>query len=75
MSDAGGERRYGGRQDLPDDDDNEIKRVPAVTQVGAGMKDESVGNDLHDRFQREYDDEHVLQQFLQLHRVSESISK
>jgi len=64
-------RRYGGRQDSPDDDDNEIERVPAVTQVGAWMKDESVGDHLHDGFQREYDDEHVLQQFLQLQRVSE----
>jgi len=35
---------------LPDDDDDEIQRVPAVAQVGARVKEKPVGDDLHDRF-------------------------
>jgi len=52
-------------QGLPDDDNNEIERVPAVTQVGARMKDETVGDHLHNGFKRENYNEHILQQLLQ----------
>ena len=55
---------------LPDDDDDEIQRVPAVAQVGARVKEKTVGDNLHDGFQREDDNEQVFQQLLQLHKQS-----
>jgi len=48
----------------PDDDDDEVQDVPAGAQIGARMKDEAVGDHLHEGFQREDHHEHVLQQLL-----------
>ena len=59
---------------LPDDDDEEVEHVPAVTQIGAWMKNKSVGNHLHDSFQRENYDERIFQQLLQSERSREDIA-
>ena len=50
---------------VPDDDDSEIEQIPRVSQIGAGMGDESVSDDLHDAFYSEDDEENVFYFLLQ----------
>lgn len=50
---------------LPDDDNDEVKQVPAVADVGAGVHHQAVSQDLQEGFHGEDDEEHVLHLFLE----------
>lgn len=42
------------RMHLPNDDDGKIEQIPAVSEIRAGMHDETVCYDLHDAFTSKY---------------------
>ncbi len=48
----------------PDDDDDEVEQIPAVTDVGAGVHHQTVGQDLQEGLHSEDDEEDVLHLFL-----------
>lgn len=49
---------------IPDNDDDEIQQVPATAYVGAGVHDESVGQNFGEGLDGEDDEEDVLNLFL-----------
>lgn len=49
---------------VPDDDDDEVQQVPAAADVGAGVHDQTVGQDLGEGLDGEDDEEDVLHLFL-----------
>lgn len=49
---------------LPHNNDDEIKQVPAVADVGAGVHHQTVSQDLQEGFYGEDDEEHVFHLFL-----------
>lgn len=50
---------------LPDDDDDKIQQVPAVSDVGAGMHNQAVGENLQEGLHCKDDEEDILHLFLQ----------
>lgn len=51
-------------RNLPDDDDDEVQQVPAAAYVGAGVHDQTVGQDFSEGLDGEDDEEDVLHLFL-----------
>lgn len=49
---------------IPDNDDDEIQQVPSAAYVGAGVHDQTVGQDLGEGLDGEDDEEDVLDLFL-----------
>lgn len=49
---------------IPDDDDDEIQQVPPAAYVGAGVHDQTVGQNLGEGLDGEDDEEDVLNLFL-----------
>lgn len=49
----------------PDNDDDKVQQVPAVSDVGAGMHHQAVGQNLQEGLNCEDDEEDVLHLFLQ----------
>lgn len=65
VSDGGSAERGAGRgRDVPDDDDDEVEQVPAAAYVGAGVHDQTVGQDFSEGLDGEDDEEDVLHLFL-----------
>lgn len=52
------------REKSPDNDDDEIQQVPAAAYVGAGVHDQTVGQDFGEGLDGEDDEEDVLNLFL-----------
>ena len=49
---------------IPDNDDDKIEQVPAAADVGAGVHDQAVGQDLSEGLDGEDDQEDILYLFL-----------
>lgn len=49
-----------GDNSSPHDDDDEVEKVPAVADIGAGVQDQPVSDDLQEGLHREDDEEDVL---------------
>lgn len=65
VSDGGpAERGRKARKNVPDDDDDEVEQVPAAAYVGAGVHDQTVGQDFSEGLDGEDDQEDVLHLFL-----------
>lgn len=52
------------KKKIPDNDDDEVQQVPATAYVGAGVHDETVGQDLGEGLDGEDDEEDILDLFL-----------
>lgn len=62
-------RIWGGKENWgqgfsPDNDDDKVQQVPAVSDVGAGMHHQAVGQNLQEGLHCEDDEEDVLHLFL-----------
>lgn len=64
VSDGGSAERGRTRRNVPDDDDDEVEQVPAAAYVGAGVHDQTVGQDFSEGLDGEDDEEDVLHLFL-----------
>lgn len=64
VRDGGSAGRDGRRRNVPHDDDDEVQQVPAAADVGAGVHDQTVGQDLGEGLDGEDDEEDVLHLFL-----------
>lgn len=64
------EKRFGltgvvGTRFLPNNDDDKVQQVPAVSDVGAGMHHQAVGQNLQEGLHCKDDEEDILHLFLQ----------
>lgn len=66
MFPVGQPERAGKQEKIPDNDDDEIQQVPAAAYVGAGVHDQTVGQDLGEGLDGEDDEEDVLNLFLRI---------
>lgn len=64
VSDGGPAEGDRTRRNVPDDDDDEVEQVPAAAYVGAGVHDQTVGQDFSEGLDGEDDQEDVLHLFL-----------
>lgn len=60
-----GQEAIVGTRSLPNNDNNKIQQIPAVSDVGAGMHHQAVGQNLQEGLHCEDDEEDILHLFLQ----------
>lgn len=49
---------------IPNDDNGEIEQIPRIAQVGPAVCDETIGDDFHDAFNGENNQEDIFHFFL-----------
>lgn len=49
----------------PNNDDDEVQKIPAVANIRAGVHDQAIGQDLQEGLNGEDDEEHIFHLFLQ----------